>query len=226
MLPGQRSWPVLVSVVVVVVLLVGVAILISVSEFPGAGDLSLDIRRHIIQFLLVVALGAVATFLVDYLKKRAEQREVDRRYRVDTIKFLLERLDSIYRRVKHTRQRLGIKPGHRPDNEHEMWNLREEQEDLEQLGNDLETHARVFDGLSSARAQVDAMDEYLGRCWSEYKTKAGAESTSPTSFGERMTRFVESPKSGHSDFPEFSRSYHGARKILVELLAPAPRSAR
>lgn len=214
-----------VSVLVVVVLLVGVAILISISEFPGAGSLSLDVRRHLIQFLLVVALGAVATFLVDYLKKRAEQREGDRRHRVDTIKSLLDRLDSIYRRVKHTRQRLGIKPGHRADNEHEMWNLREEQEDLEQLANDIETHETGFRSLRSARAEVDEMDKYLSRCWSEYKKESRAESTSPTSFGERLTMFVESPKSGDSDFPRFSRSYHEARRILVRLLVPAPRRA-
>jgi hypothetical protein len=220
-LSGQRSWPVFVSVLVVVILLVGIAILISISEFPGPGSLSLDIRRHLIQFLLVVALGAVATFLVDYLKKRAEQREGDRRYRFDTIKSLLDRLDSIYRRVKHTRQRLGFRPGHRADNEDEMWNLREEQEDLEQLGNDIETHERAFRGLNAARAQVDAMDAYLSRCWSEYKRDTRAESTSPTAFGERLTMFVESPKSGDSDFPQFSRSYHEARRVLVELLVPA-----
>ena len=70
------------------------------------------------------------------------------------------------------------------------------------------------------------MDEYLSKCWSEYKKSSRAGSTSPTSFGERLAMFVESPKSDEdSDFPRFSRSYHGARDVLVELLVPAPRRA-
>jgi hypothetical protein len=218
---AERSWPIFATAFTLVILLVSAAIGLAVWELP-ADNLPVEVRQPLIQFLLVVALGAVVTFLVDYLRTRAEQRAGDRKYRTDTIRSLLERLDSIYRRVKHTRQRLGIKPGHRPDNEDEMWRLREEQEDLEQLGKDIEVHETMFEGLDSARSRVEAMDDYLGKCWVEYRTKSRGEVHGSQTFGPRLSMFVESPKSGNSDFPQFSDGYHKARKILIQLLIPAP----
>jgi hypothetical protein len=203
-----------------VLLLVVMAYVIAAWGSPEVGSLPFEFRRYLIQFLLVAALGAVVTFLIDYLKTRAERREQERQYRTSTLTSLLERLDLIYQRVKQTRQRLGIGPGHRADNADEMWGLRAEQQDLEQLRNDLEFHKLMFPELDHVHRQVGAMEKYLGRVWSEYKMEFQGAQVSEGSFGKRLRMFVESWKTGDSDFPNFSFYYHDARKVLLNLLIP------
>lgn len=228
---GPRATRVEVAVLILVALfLVGLAYLAATVGSPPQGT-AFELRRYLIQFLLLVALGAEVAFLGDRMKRRAEEREAERRrkreaadrkqqFAIDTARSLLDRLDATYRRVKRTRQRLGFRPGHRSDNESDMWDLRDEQEDLEQLAKDIEVHAVTIPDLSSVRGHVAAMDNYLGRCWSEYKKGPPVEQGA-TDFGERLLMFVASPKSGGSDFQIFSADYHSARRDLIVLLNPA-----
>jgi hypothetical protein len=47
-----------------VVVLVVSAVLIGTAESPASDTLAFELRKYIIQFLLIVALGAVVAFLV------------------------------------------------------------------------------------------------------------------------------------------------------------------
>jgi hypothetical protein len=125
-------------------LLVSVAYVVAAWGSPEVDTLPYEFRKYLIQFFLIAALGAVVTALIDYFKRRAERREQERQYRTSTLTSLLERLDLIYQRVKQTRQRLGIRPGHRADNVDEMWGLRAEQQDLEQLAQDIDFHKTMM----------------------------------------------------------------------------------
>ena len=64
------------------------------------------------------------------------------------------------------------------------------------------------------------MEAYLGDCWSEYKTGPHLEEGT-SGFGDELAKFVASPRSGNSSFPDFSVQYHIAREELVELLVPS-----
>jgi hypothetical protein len=226
----RAKWVVLGIYALIGVLLVGFALIAGTVGPPSEGTIEFELRKYLIQFLLIVALGALVAFLVDEMKRRAEAREEVRRnkreaddrkqqYAIDTVKSVLERLDSTYRRVKRTRQRLGIRPGHRPDTEDDMWALRDEQEDLEQLAKDIEVYEGTVRVLEPVRPSVEAMEAYLGRCWSEYKRDPHIEEGA-SRFGTRLSMFVASPRSGNSDFQVFSGRYHIARGKLVELLDP------
>jgi len=227
---SRDRWVVLAICLVIGFVLVGVAVIAGTVGSPAEGTIAFELRKYLIQFLLIVALGAVVAFLVDEMKRRAEVREEGRRhkreaddrerqYAIDTVRSLLERLDAIYRRVKRTRQRLGIQSEHRSDNSDDMWDLRDEDEDLEQLAKDIEVYAGTVQGLVTVRPCVEAMDEYLGECWSEYKKGPHVREGS-SGFGKRLSMFVASPRSGGSDFQVFSDKYHRARSELVRLLVP------
>jgi hypothetical protein len=201
---------------------------------PEVDTLPFEFFKGLIQFLLIAAVGAVVTFFIDYLKRQAEGREQEQKtlaereeqeqkYRTKTLRSLLKRLDMIYQRVKQTRQRLGIRPGHRADNVDDMWGLRAEQQDLEQLAYDIDFHRRtVFPELKVVHDLVKSMETYLGEIWKEYRSQFRDAPASEGSFGERLKKFVESPKSKEkgSDFPVFSYYYHKTREVLLNLLVP------
>jgi hypothetical protein len=220
-------------------LLVSVAYVVAAWGSPEVDTLPYEFRKYLIQFFLIAALGAVVTALIDYFKRRAERREQERQYRTSTLTSLLERLDLIYQRVKQTRQRLGIRPGHRADNVDEMWGLRAEQQDLEQLAQDIDFHkTMMFPELNYVHELVKSMETYLGEIWREYRLQLRDAPVSEGSwreyrlqfqdapvsegsFGEQLRKFVESPKDDiESDFPEFSFYYHKAREVLLNLLVP------
>lgn len=232
--PSRPLWMILAISLAAVLLLVIMAYVIAAWGSPEVGSLPFEFRRYLIQFLLVAALGAVVTFLIDYLKTQAERREQERQYRTSTLTSLLQRLDLIYQRVKQTRQRLdliylreqqtrqrvGIRPKHRADNADEMWGLRAEQQDLEQLANDIKFHKIMFSKLDHVHKLVGEMEGYLGNVWREYKREFQDAQVSEGSFGLQLTMFIESGETGNSNFSKFSDYYHDARDVLLDLLVP------
>jgi hypothetical protein len=70
-------------------LLVSMAYVIAAWGSPEVDTLPYEFRKYLIQFFLIAALGAVVTALIDYFKRRAEQREQERQYRTSTLTSLL-----------------------------------------------------------------------------------------------------------------------------------------
>jgi hypothetical protein len=149
------------------------------------------------------------------LATHREEARVARETESKLLASLLERLDSIYRRVKETRQRLGLLHNYGEKASLEMWNMRAEMEHLEQLAKDIELHKHTIPGLEDIHSNVRTMDAYVGECWKEYKK-------SPTgrdgNFEDRVSKFVADAVPDEGDFQDFGGSYQQARWRLVELL--------
>jgi hypothetical protein len=103
----------------IVVVLIVSAVIVGTVGSPASDRIVFELRRYFIQFLLIVALGAVVAFLVDDAKRRAatmeEKRrkrqdaaERERQYAIDTVTSLLNQFDAIYRAVKRKRRSLRL----------------------------------------------------------------------------------------------------------------------
>jgi len=216
------------SLLVALVVSVGVAVILvwiayRVAESkpsPASGTLSYEFRLHLIQFLLVTALGAVAAFIVDAVKRRAEERARWREYEFDTADSLLERLETIYRVVKDTRQRMMLRRGNPPSDE-EMWEIRDRQQDLEQLWKSAEVHAAAIGGdLSQMSVDVHySMENYLGRIWDEWVTTSGT-------IGGELEKFATPEGHPGFNFGLFDTAYWTSRRRLIKLLVPKPVRSR
>jgi hypothetical protein len=220
-----------VFVICAVTALTSVALAFIVSHLgpPDKDSLDFEFRKQLIQFLVIISLGAIVAFLVESIRIQAEQRARDRRdeaerlerkrqYEIDVVSSFLERLDSIYRRVKNSRQRLGFLGPHAEIRKvrKEMWRMRAEMEDLEQLDKDIEVQAEAIRDLVVVRNEVKIMDRYVGERWKEYRRIHDATGEEPPSFGAKLSSFVADSAQG--DFPKFASSYHKARRVLVEML--------
>jgi hypothetical protein len=227
-------WVVLFVTVAAGIGFVGLAAVAAAWEM-WEGDLSREFRTRLIDFFLVVALGAVVAFIVEQVKRRTEQRERWHEYRAAAITSILNDLDSIYKRVKRTRQVLGVVPRYHPANVEELWNLRTEVEDLEALLNAVSDQRQSITEFDLIYPRIRRMDQYLGACWKEYRSWATNPSLTNElqqyeSFGEQLSSFVrlhERPKpESDGDFAHFDRDYHAARQALVGSLDPRRVSGR
>jgi len=194
-----------------------------------------ELRKQLIQFLVIVGLGAIVAFLVESIRRQAEQRVEftrklaerrarERQYVIEVVSSFLERLDSIYRRVKNSRQRLGLLERQAKSRkvQKEMWRMRAEMEDLEQLDKDIEVQLEAIRGLGDVREEVKYMDGYVGarwkEWWKEYRSIHDVIGEKSLSFGPKLSDFVADFDSAGADFPKFASSYHKARGILVKML--------
>jgi hypothetical protein len=219
MSPGRLSLlRVFVICAVTALAFVGLAFLVSQWGSPDKDSVDFELRKQLIQFLVIIALGAIVTFLVEYIRRRAEQRARKRQYEIDVASSFLERLDSIYRRVKNSRQRLGFIGPHVEIRKlrKEMWRMRAEMEDLEQLDKDIEVQVEAIRGLVAVRDEVKIMDGYVGERWKEYRKNHDVAGEESPSFGDKLSSFVADSAQG--DFSTLGSSYHKARRVLVEML--------
>jgi hypothetical protein len=230
MAPSRRSlWRVFVICAVTALTFVGLAFIVSHWRPPDKDSLDFELRKQLIQFLVIVGLGAIVAFLVESIRIQAEQRaqgrqdeaerrERERQYEIDVASSFLERLDAIYRRVKNSRQLLGFLGPHAEARKvrKEMWRMRAEMEDLEQLDKDIEVHDKAIRGLVVVRNEVKIMDRYVGERWKEYRSIHDVTEEESPSFGDKLSSFVADPAQG--DFSTFDSSYHKARRVLVEML--------
>ena len=111
-MPQQKFLTVCLAVIVV---LLGIATGVAEWGSPAVDTLSYELRRHVIQFLLVGAVGAVVTIIIDDWKRREEDRrqaqaQADRvrEYTTELVTSLLRQLEIVYREVKRTRQSLRL----------------------------------------------------------------------------------------------------------------------
>jgi hypothetical protein len=217
-----------------VVVLVVSAVLIGTAESPASDTIAFELRKYIIQFLLIVALGAVVAFLVDYAKRRAESAEEDRRkereaadrerqYAIDTVTSLLDRLDAIYRAVKRKRRSLrlvSISDLTEQDYVNDMSKLSEDKEDVEKLWRDIEALEPWLAELNPAKPCVKSMEKYLNLLEDEWERVAPEPDDSfQAEHLQFLKGFRAKQATGESDFQRFRTPYYDARSALIALVA-------
>jgi hypothetical protein len=221
------------------VLLVGIGFLVGTMWQPST-ELSLETGKLFLQAIFVVALGALVAFFVDFLKKRAEQREErsrkareaaerERDYATDTLKSFLERTDVAYREVKRLRRRLQGRMGPelgaliaKQDYWDAMLTLDELQMELEQLQKDAEAVVDRVPELAAIAQGLGRMEKYLGLIWKEAERRFVSLDDSFSAADEHLERvsgFLASSASGRGDFWVFANLYHDNRRSLVSSLS-------
>lgn len=217
-----------------VIVLVVSAVMVGTVASPAPDTIAFELRKYIIQFLLIVALGAVVAFLVDAAKRRAEsadeaqqkQRDAvdrERQYATDTVTSLLDRLDATYMKVKRTRRTLrlvSISHLTKENYVNEMSKLSEDKEDVEKLWRDIEALEPWLAELSPAKPNVKRMEKYLNSLEDEWERIAPEPNDK---FQAEQLQFLKGFRAkqatGESDFQRFRTPYYEARSVLIALIA-------
>ena len=229
-MPGARvkAWA------VIVIALVGIAIAIGTVWSPASGTIEFELLKFIIQFLLIVALGAVAAIVVEAEKRRMDAAASDHQYAVDELTSALERLDTVYRRLKQVRFSYAIHPlpTTYEDYEKKMSRLRAKKQDLEELWRDLQARTPFLPvGVEDVRCRVEAMEKYFDPLEKEWKAVADSVQSQDydqealhqfklfrtrSNSGEKSDSRSRLEKSG---FPAFRDQYYATRKALIDLIS-------
>ena len=206
-----------------VALILGLAVIAGTVGSPVDGSIEFEFRKYIIQFLLIVALGAVVAFVAESLKQRREGADRERQYAVDTLTSLLNRLDLIYRSVKGTRRRfrvIGMKDLDKTAYVGAMSKLSDDKQEVEQLWRDIEVLEGWLPDLGPVRPLVKRMENYLGPLEDEWEAvglipddKFRAESQ------KALEGFYVKWDTKKSTFRQFREPYYSARRALMTLLA-------
>lgn len=215
-----------VLVLVVAALAVAAAIVGSVDPPPN-NTLAFETRKLFVQFLLIAAGGALVASLLELFKERRHAQELQSEYRTRAIRTTLDNLDTIYTDVKRQRRELRLFPRESvPRHEYEaiVRRLCEIQIDAELLKRNVRALAPRLPALGSLAADLDALDRYLSKLWSEAeKTLASSASgdhldlvSLPRAFG-----FVAHRGETEATFDEVAGPYTRVRDRLVELLGDA-----
>lgn len=226
---------------VATLLLLGAAWFAGTWDPPEAGTISFELRKHLIQFLLLVALGAVVAFIVDDTNRRNTNAEEERRKQKETaererqsaieiVTLLLDRLGEIYREVKKERYSMRL------ISEVELTKgryvevikaLHADKQALEILWQDIQTNAGWLPELTPIWPRVEQMEAYLRPIENEAElVRETPESDFSVASQRELTAFTAKWKSGESSFPKFRELHHQARAGLIDVLASLRRGVR
>lgn len=209
-------------------MLVLVAVAVGTVGSPESEGLAFELRKYLIQLLLITALGAVVALLAYEYRAMREASDRGRQYTIDSIASVLGQLDAIYRKVKRTRRLLRLSHSrglNRQAYTDAMLELDEEQQDLEQLSGEIAVLVRRLPELGRTSASdlgviaeaVESMEGYLRPLWREYEDVAAmSDDDFRQADLKKLGAFVL--RAG-GDFYQFSANYHNARKRLIGLLA-------
>ena len=206
----------------VAVALVALAVIVGTTGSPVNGTMEFELRKSLIQFFLIVALGAVVTFLADYVKRQREAADRQREYITETVRSLLGRLDDSYRAVKRTRRSLRLLDIETMTKEayvDRMSKLSLDKEDIETLWRDMDELSSGLEGLTKVQPAVRSMEAYLNRLEDEFEdTAPEPDDVFNTDRLDRLKRFLPKWKTGESDFHLFRTDYYRARSALIDML--------
>lgn len=183
-----------------------------------------ELRKLAIQFLLIVALGAVIAFQVDGAKRRIELAARKHQYEVDNLTSIIARLDRQYRAVKRERRSLRLVQDAEKTYEAcrvAMVRLDETKEDIEALAAEMDYFQSSTPAeMKKVHALIERMENYLKPLEKEW---AIAVATPPQSFNitdhDTIARFRNEASTGKSSFPHgFRQPYLDARAILLQAL--------
>jgi hypothetical protein len=202
--------------------LITLAVLFGTIAAPRPDTIQFELRKLLIQFLVVTALGAVLALLVDRVKRRLDQAELERQYTAQAVGSLLDRLDGIYRHVKLTRRLMRLTPLDdltMASYTDRLLALNSDQQDLEQLRDNISAYAPRIPKLDLLLPHVGKMEKYIGKLWTERERLAPTATGALRSEAPRISAFVaHATTDPNSDFQLFSEPYRTARSSLVDLL--------
>jgi DNA repair exonuclease SbcCD ATPase subunit len=229
----------------VVLVLIGSAVIVGTVGSPANDGIAFELRKYLIQFLLIVALGAVVAFVVDGLKRKAESEERDRQrkaeseerdrqrkarseererqYAIDTLTSLLDRLDEIYREIKRERRQLRVldmKTMSKQEYVRAGAQLSDDKQEVEKLWRDIEVLERWLPELEPVRPSVESMEKYLNPLETEWENVGSTtdEDFDAESLGHLRAFYVKW-SDPESTFGVFREHYRKARSDLMSLLA-------
>lgn len=218
----------------VVLVLIGSAVIVGTVATPANDTIAFELRKYLIQFLLIVALGAVVAFVVDGLKRKADSeererqrkarsKERERQYAIDTLTSLLDRLDEIYRRIKRERRQLRVvdmKTMTRLEYVRAGARLSDDKQEVEKLWRDIEVLERWLPKLKPVRPSVESMERDLNPLETEWESVG---STADEDFDaeslSHLRGFYVKWNDPESTFGVFREHYRKARSDLMRLLA-------
>ena len=206
-----------------VVVVMGAALFIGLVGSPVSGTLEFELLKYFIQFLLIVALGAVVAFTVEIVKARSERRTRNLQYEIDTVTSLLDRLDANYRAVKRRRRLLRVqdlKQMRKPEYVDAISRLSGDKEEIEKLWRDVEVLEEWMPELGPVRSEIKKMEKYLNALETEWENSG---STRDDAFeAESQVALVGFRKKWDVDgstFIRFRGPYYAARGRLIVQLA-------
>jgi hypothetical protein len=184
----SRVW-VLVICLAAALIFLGAACVAGTWDPPEEGTIGFELRKYLIQFLLLVALGAVVAFIVDDTNRRinnAEEVRRDARDRadrerqsaIDVVTLFLDRLGAIYREVKRKRHVLRLIPEEKLTKARYVERASElhtDKQALEVLWQDIETSARWLPELAPIWPHVKKMEDYLRPSRTSLRMPAGSQ---------------------------------------------------
>jgi len=217
---GPRN-QLLVLVALVVFLAALVIAIVTVGASPRKDTLGYDARYFAIQFLLLIGLGAIVTFLVDLERRTRETREQRRKFETESVSSMLDELDEIYADVKTIRRILRVDFARRNPDEallERMLALNHSQEEAERLQKRLEALNSQVHGLSGVAPCAERIDTYLSTLWTKFEETP--------MWGGWLEPFTSKSSSPGSNFDEFKTPYNSARVQLIDLLGSVSTALR
>lgn len=212
----------------------GAALLAGTVDPPAEGTIDFELRKYLIQFLLLVALGAVVALILENAKQRAsdederrrkdrEASERERQTAIDIVTLLLDRLGTIYREVKRRRHAWRLVPEAtftKARYVEATLELHADKQALEVLWQDIRTNARWLPELDSIWPGVEKMEDYLRPIEDEVeRARETPDSEFMIASQEVFIGFLAKARAGESTFGTFRALHHEARAGLVDVLA-------
>jgi hypothetical protein len=210
----------IITVIAVGVAFLLAAVIIGTIFAPTNGTIEFELLKLIIQFLLIIALGAVVAVGVEVVKRRLESEASQRQYEVDTLTSLLAQLDELYREVRRERRSLGLQiPMSYKKYNKGMRRLNDRKQGLEHLWRDeMQVLENWLPAIHGTWSYVKEMEDYLGRMEDEWKAVARAPNERLNAPLTELSAFLATGRSD-SNFADFRGPYLTARRVLVESLS-------
>ena len=196
--------------------------------------MSFELRKYLIQFFLLVALGAVIAYVVDDTNRRTADAETKRREdrdradrerqsAIDVVTALLSRLGEIYGDVKRERHLLRLVPLEDLSKQGYVASMRwlhDEKQALEDLWKDMEAYGEWLPELIPLGQLVKEMETYLRPLENELEAvKRLPDATFQATSRTELMGFLAKKYVPTSTFHVFRSLEHRARAGLVELLS-------
>jgi hypothetical protein len=206
-----------------VVITVGGALAVGTIGSPTNGTIEFELRKFGVQFLLIVALGALIALGVDIIKRKFDSDAHRLQYEIETLTSLLARLDEVYREVKRERRLLGatqLSKVKYEDYTAIMLRLSDRKNDIERIWRDMEAQQNWIPDLAKIRPFAYKMEEYLGKLEKEWEDVASLpELNFKIEQLKELLRFRAKAGDSAFDFYGLRTPYYEARKALIESIS-------
>ena len=176
-----------------------------------------ELKRFVLQLLLIVVLGAAVTIVVEIVKRLLDFEVRQRDYRIETFTSHLTHLSNFYQAVKQQRRKLKVIK--LPEIPYEMYtqlmdDLRDLKQDVEQIWREMETTKAWIRELADVLELVRHMEEAFTAVDDEWEFVAEApEERFKTEQLSALKVFLS------ESWPWLRRDYYKVRRKLIVLLS-------